>query len=90
MTACITALAAACFKIALQVGIAAACIAGTAAGRLTTKEKTTRQVMLISKAPSKAFRYQPHLLFTKYLHTHSVGGPCPFSSMHARRAQLCT
>ena len=30
-------------------------------------ENTTRQVMLISKVPSKVLAYHAHLLFRKYL-----------------------
>ena len=30
-------------------------------------EKTTRQVMLISKVPSNVLAYHAHLLFRKYL-----------------------
>ena len=43
---------------------------------LTMTEKTTRQVMLISKVPSKVFAYHAHLLFRKYLHTGYAVSVC--------------
>jgi len=49
---------------------------------LTMIENTTRQVMLISKVPSKVLAYHAHLLFRKYLRTGHAGEHTSFVYMH--------